>query len=215
MGVLIALAIGEVADMIRWQVRAAHSNTAINLELARAAGVLDERVMVQPCLDSRIEQLDRIVRAARSNNILPDLGEIGHPPSRPVQTAAWDDATGSGTLLHLKPERRSMLSIDYPVIAAYANDLQQEQILWASLRALEHAPGRISDDMITEASTTIARLRQASSLNLHYAQQTRDDIVASGVVPSYLFILDREGSRAEVAVAQRPVCQPLLIRRGK
>jgi hypothetical protein len=88
LGVLIALALGEVAEAVRWQVRTAKSNAAIDLELSRTSGVLDERVLVQPCLDQRLALLDRIIRAARATGSLPAIGEIGRPPSRPVQSAA-------------------------------------------------------------------------------------------------------------------------------
>jgi hypothetical protein len=214
LGVLIALAIGEVAELIRWQVRAAYSNAAIDAELARVAGVLDERAMIQPCLDRRLEELDRLVRAVRSNNLLPVIGEIGRPPSRPVQTAAWEDASGSGTLLHFDAERRGGLSANYPIIADYPDVLRQERDLWAALSVLEGAPGRIPDDLITEVAVTIARLRGSSHLNGLVAQQTRDSILAgTGVSPSYFLILDREGTRAEVATAvrSRPTCQPLAV----
>jgi len=137
LGVLIALALGEVAEAVRWQVRASNSNSAINLELSRTSGVLDERVLVQPCLDQRLALLDRIVREARASGSLPSIGEIGRPPTRPIQSAAWEDAVGSGTLLHFSADRRSGLSLNYPDIQQYSDRLREEQDLWASLRIIE------------------------------------------------------------------------------
>lgn len=217
LGVLIALGIGEVAELVRWQVRVAYSKAAIHAELARVAGVLDERAMIQPCLDRRLEELGRLVRAARENNRLPAVGEIGRPPSRPVGTAAWDDAAGSGTLLHFDAGTRAGLSINYPIIADYTGLLREERDLWAALSVLENAPGRVSDDMITEVSLTIARLRASSRLNGLVARQTRDAIFNGAVIaPSYVLLLDREGSRAEVASAlrSRSTCKPLAIARA-
>jgi hypothetical protein len=212
LGVLIALTLGEVADAARWQLRAAQSNAAINAELARVAGVLDERVMVQPCLTKRLTELDRLLREARISHALPNIAEIGRPPYRPTQAGAWDDAVSSGTLLHLTAERRATLSLNYPTIQSYDRELKEEQNIWATLRILEATPGPISDDLLAEASVSVARLRYSSEMNELSAKETRDDIFRTGVAASYFIILDREGSRAEVAAAieARPVCRALI-----
>lgn len=211
LGVLIALALGEVADAARWQFRAARSNAAINAELARVAGVLDERVMVQPCLNERLTELERLLREARMSHAIPSIAEIGRPPYRPTQSGAWDDAVSSGTLLHLSAERRAILSLNYPTIQNYDRDLKEEQNIWATLRVLEATPGPISDDLLAEASVSVARLRYSTEMNGLSAKETRDDIFRTGVAASYFIILNREGSRAEVAAAieARPVCRPL------
>ena len=209
LGVLLALAFGEIADTVRWRFKAARTNTAIDLELARAAGVLDERVLVQPCLDRRIAELDRLIRTARRTGRLPEIREIGGPPVRPLQTAAWDDAVGSGALPHLKPERRSMLSLNYPLLRAYPQQLEQEWAHWATLHAIERTPGPVSDDLIAEMAVTVSRLRVWSyGIGLN-ARQIKDDIGRQGIRPSYHLILDREGTRAEVAAFLRPGCRPL------
>lgn len=195
LGVLIALGIGEIADTVRWQSRAADSNRAMDVELARAAGVLDERVQVQPCLDRRLNALAAIVRTARRTGALPDIRNVGGPPLRPLQTAAWDDAVASGTLLHLGVERRSTLSVNYPLLKNYPGEVIQELGGWSSLRMLEAVPGPASDMLLTDAAAMIGRLQSGSRLSGLSARQIRDNIVATGIRPSYYLILDREGSR--------------------
>lgn len=211
LGVLIALALGEVADAVRWQLRAEKTNAAINVELARVAGVLDERVMAQSCLDTRLRELEALLRTARSTNSLPDIAEVGRPPYRPIQSAAWSDAVSSGALLHFSAARRATLSLNYPIIESYDDDLKDEQDIWASLRVLEGAAGPISDDLLTEASLSVARLRYFSPMNGLSAKETMEDIRNTGVAPSYFIILNREGSRAEISkiVQSRPICRSL------
>lgn len=213
LGVLIALALGEVAEAVRWQLRAAKTNAAINVELARVAGVLDERVMVQPCLEKRLRELESLLRSARATHLLPDIAEIGRPPYRPTQSAAWSDAVSSGALLHLSATRRATLSLNYPIIESYDEDLKDEQDLWASLRVLEGAHGPISDDLLTEASLSVARLQYFSPMNGLSANETLEDIQKASVASSYFIILNREGSRSEVASAlqSRPICRALTV----
>lgn len=214
LGVLIALGIGEVADWARWQVRAANSNRAMDVELARAAGVFEERVAVQPCLDRRLEDLNQIVRRARRTGQLPDIGPIGGPPMRPLQTAAWADAVASGTLLRMGEQRRSQLSINFPLLDRYPGEVGEEASAWATLRFLEGVPGAASDDLLTEAAATIARLQWGSRMNGLNARQIGDELVASGVRPSYFMLFDREGTRAELAelVRKGGRCRPLVVR---
>lgn len=211
LGVLIALALGEVAEAVRWQLRAAKTNAAINVELARVAGVLDERMMVQPCLDQRLRELETLLRSARASHSLPDIAEIGRPPYRPTQSAAWSDAVSSGTLLHLSAARRSTLSLNYPIIESYDRDLKDEQDIWASLRVLKGARGPISDDLLAEASLSVARLQYFSPMNALSAKETMEDIRKTGVASSYFIILNREGARTEVAatIQSRPICRAL------
>lgn len=215
LGVLIALALGEVADGMRWQQRAKATNRALDEERARVAGVMSERVMVQPCLTRRLRELEVIVRDARRSAVLPYIGEIGRPPIRPVETAAWDEALGSGVLLHFERERRIEVSSSYPQAALFPQGVSEEQSLWATLHILEAAPGPVSSDLIAEAATTIAQLRYLIFMNGLRASQLLEDIARSGVSPSYTTILSREGTRDEVARAlrARSICQPLSVGR--
>ena len=212
-GVLVALWAQQWAEDRSWRDKAAVSNRAMNLELARAAGVFDERALVQPCLDKRLEELDRLVRAARLSGSLPDIRKVPMPPARPLAVAAWEDAVASGTLSRLDQKRRFMLSVNYPLIRDYPRYQTEEAALWATLRIIEAVPGRASDEMLTQAAMAIAKLRWGSRILGITASQTRDDIIASGITPSYFLLFDREGTRAQVmsSVRTRSVCRPLAV----
>lgn len=210
LGVLIALGIGEVADDLRWKAKASNSMRAMRTELSQAAGVLDERVLAQPCLNRRLEQLDRLVRDARRTRSLPDLPTIGRPPVRPLLTVGWDDALDGGVLSHLNASDRTMLGLNYPLLKAYPGEVNQEAGLWATLHIIQGTPGPVSDEILSQASVTIAQLQWASQLNHVNAEQLRESIVATGIKPNYHLIFDRDGSRADVVkqLSSRQICQP-------
>lgn len=212
LGVLIALGIGEVADAIRWEVRANKSTKAIRAELGRNAGVLEERSLIQSCLDRRLRELTAIVGTARRSGELPSLGEIGRPPIRPTEEAAWNVTSGSETLLHIAAPRRTALSLIYSQFSGYSGRVLQEQEAWATMKLLENSPGPISDDMLTEVASSLARLRFVAWANGIAAQQLVGYIKEEGIKPNYLILFDREGKREEVlaSVRERPICKPLL-----
>jgi hypothetical protein len=211
LGVLIALGIGEVADAIRWDVRANKSQRAIWSELGRNAGVFEERQQVQVCLDRRLGELKAVVAEARRSRTLPSLGEIGRPPVRPVEEAAWNVTSGSETLLHLDTDIRTALSGIYSQLRGYSDQVLQEQEMWATLRLLENSPGPVSDDLLAEASGSLARLQFVAWHNSISAEQLARYIKALGIRPDYQIIFDRQGQRQELLalVRERSICKPL------
>lgn len=213
LGVLIALGIGEIAEAIRWEVRASTAETAIRTELSRDAGVFEERALLVNCLQRRLGELNAIVAAARRSGQLPRIGEIGRPSIRPIEHAAWGSTSGSETLLHIDAERRKGIGLIYAQMSGYSEEVLAEHEMWAALKVLENSPGRISDDLLADAAGTLARLSFISWANGVTASQLATYIKGQGIRPSYFIIFDREGRREEVLATtkQRPICQPLPV----
>lgn len=214
LGVMIALGAGQVVDAIHWKFEARQSLSLIELELAHDAGVFDERTMIQPCLDRRLAEVDALVRAARKTGVLPQIGEIGRPPSRPFETSAWDNALASSVPEHFDPETRDTLSNYHAQLAGNQEYLEEEETLWASLKSIENAPGPVSESILANVSDAIAKLHYRTIFNGNNANQQLDKIKSGlGVATSYVIVLDVEGSRKDVEalVARRPICRPLLV----
>lgn len=213
LGVLIALAIGVIADMIRWRVRAGEMREAILGELSVNAGVQEERALVQPCLTRRIDQIDRILRAARVSGRLPAISEIGRPPTRPVTLDSWDLASGSEAFLYLDPEEVKLLSTYYDALGMARTQLFAEQENWSTLRAIEQAEGAISDNLLSDLTTVVGRLRFQYYLNGIQAQQGVELVKSFGVEPRYLILFDKDEPRSKLleTVRDRPICRPLMI----
>lgn len=212
LGVLIALAIGEVADAVRWEVRANTAQRAIRAELGRNAGVFEERNLVQSCLDRRLRELTAIVGTARRSGTLPSLGEIGRPPLRSTEEAAWNVTSGSETLLHIDTRSRTALSLIYSQLGGYSDRVFEEQEMWSTLTLLENSPGPISDDILAEVGSTLARLQFVAWANGTDAQQLLGYIKAEDIQPNYVILFDREGQRGELStsVRERSICKPLI-----
>jgi hypothetical protein len=145
LGVLIALGIGEIADNLRWKYRARASTELIDAELARNAASFEERAMLQPCIERRIDELQGIVAGARRSGQLPDVGSIGRMPVRGIETAAWEEAVSSGTIVHMNSRQRSGLASMYPLIQTYNAQLDEERRLASRAQLLVDAEGAVSD----------------------------------------------------------------------
>ena len=213
LGVLIALGIGEVADGLRWDDRARDSVRSIRAEWGQNGGVFEERALLQPCLDRRLAELESIIRKAGHTGRLPDIGEIGRPPLRPLTADAWKQVTASETLLHIDANQAKLFTAGYTQVERHIPSALDEQDMWAALRVLEHSPGTIGDTLLADAATTLARLKSKTFMNGLVAQQEFEAGRGIGIPTSYFLIFDREGSRDEVldGLRARSICKSLLV----
>lgn len=214
LGVLIALGIGEAVEAIRWRVRASIAVHAINAELARDAGVMRERMLVQACVDRRLVELETLVDVARRSGELPLVGTIGRITSRPIEQAAWTLTSGSETLLHIANPRRDLLAVTHAQLSGYDERVRDERQMWATVALVENAEGEISDDMLVEVAGALKRLRDISESNGAIAGQVAAQIEDFGIEPNTFLVLDREASRGELNehVQRLKTCRPLIVR---
>lgn len=213
LGVLIALLIGEAAEWVNMRLWARQTTNALNGELARNAGVFDERQLLQPCIERRIATLSRLIREARKSGTLPDIGSIGSTPFRTVESAAWGLASGTDVMLYLPDDFRTSLAMTYPMIEEYDEGVAQEQDLWASLRVIQAAPGRVPDDMLTQVATDIERLDNRARLNGIKVGQIMAAIQHRGIPNDYSVAWTKATRRDQVVadVRDRSMCRPLTV----
>jgi hypothetical protein len=214
-GVLIALGAEQLVETARLSQESDAARHAVRVQLSHAAGVYDERVQVQPCLDRRLKELDALLRQVRVTGKLPDVGEIGRAPVRPVPSSAWSTASQSGLAMRFPAAERDLLSMHYAQSAEYPREVQDEDEMWATLEMLKHAPGPIDGALAADATITLERLKFRSFLNGINAAQQLEAIHELGVRADY-FVVTNEGEKPGRAgmlqrVRQRSICQQLLV----
>ncbi|MDF7777902.1 hypothetical protein P1X14_21785 [Sphingomonas sp. AOB5] len=210
---MIALALGEVASDIRWQFDAADARQALVSDFERDAGVMHERRLAKRCIDRRLGDVETLLKQAARTGVLPLIGSIGRPPTRPMLTAAWDTSISSGVLPHLPRREVSGISANFDQIKEMKAELKTQSVLWARLAALENAPGPVSQELLATLMITTAELRKSSA----YVDTVAGQVVAvaSDIGKlDYWLILDREnGTATDVITGLRalPICSPLLV----
>lgn len=169
LGVLIALAIGEIADALRWQARVGNSLAAVREELAGNRFNLAERSLAQPCIERRLAAIGAILAAARRTHVLPDVAGIGSPGRRPIESAAFEVAKSEGVPLHMPHDDARDMALAYLLAAdTHAAETEQERQAWTTLRLIEHAPGPVDGDLLATMlqAWTEARSRAAAIVPL-------------------------------------------------
>lgn len=208
-GVLMALAAQQAAENWSWRQKADGAWTAIEHELALNAGVFEERALLADCIDSKGEQLDAVLRAARVTHRLPEVDQIMSVPTRPVVTGAWRSAVADGTVAHFSGEQRDQIDRLYPTIEDFTNRMSEEQALYSQLRLVEKARGPVSEPLLAELSMTLARMRQADWFITSIAKQNLDWIEEMGIRPDYTFVFDKRATREQLIHKLR--CKPIMI----
>lgn len=208
-GVLIALGAEQVVEAWQWDRKADAAQTAITQELALDAGVYDERAIMAECLEAKGQQLADILRLAHRTGTLPDIEHISGPANRPMVTAEWTSAIADGTLAHLPGDFRKMLGVEYPMIVDYEHNLDDQNQLWTVVKLANQAPGPISETLLADISTALARARYDLYISDLIAAQSLEEIEKAGVKPNYSFPLDEGATHADL-IRARP-CKPLAV----
>lgn len=213
-GVLIALSAEQVVETLHLHRDTGEAVQAVEAELGLSAGVFEERVEVQACLDRRLQQIGRVILTARQTHRLPDVSEIGRPPVRPIQTSAWSAASSRGLVGKFPPVERDALQRHHAQSGNYSADVEHEQEMWATLRLLEHQPGGIDGALLADTVTTLERLRFRSFLNGLNANQLLADIKSLRIRTNYDVLADQGEVLNHAMMVQRvrvrPICRVLL-----
>jgi hypothetical protein len=213
LGVLIALGLGQLAEDLQWKTKTARGWESVQQELARSAGVFDERRMMAPCLTRRLDELDSILRDARRTGRLPAVGEIGRPGTRPIQDTAYQAIINDETLVHFDRQRQGNLATVYTLVRRYAGPLEDENRTWARLTTMEGPGGPVSDAILADLLTALADARFLTAINNLRAEEGLGAILYNGIKPSYEMVLHGKIGSQREALAQageRPVCKALV-----
>ena len=215
LGVLLALGAEQLAQIVHIRSDTAEALDAVKSELALSAGVYEERVAQQPCLDQRLKQLGLVVSAARQSHSLPDVGGIGAPAIRPIQAVAWTSALSGGLVERFPKLERERMRLHYSQSETYQSDVDDEREMWATLRVLQNQPGSIDGALLAEAATTLERLRYRSWLNGVNADQLLWDMKSIGIRTTYYMVavddekIDRTVMLEKIRASG--ICKPLLV----
>ncbi|WP_118857062.1 hypothetical protein [Sphingomonas mesophila] len=211
LGVLIALGIGEVVEEIRWKLRIASTQTAIERELGLVHAVYLSELELQPCMARRIGELDELLAQARSTGRLPQIENIGFPPNFGGFGDSWDLATG--TEIPLKMDSQAVLE----TATLWANEdihetlVDRQRNAFDRLLILEDRAGPFSDGRLHEAERDLVEIKNVTASILFIARRDSEMLRQEGVRPMYGpgEPLDRKLLHRETR--RRTICQPMNV----
>lgn len=118
LGVVIALALEQVAEAISWNIRAREARTALRAEVGHGFVVAEERQAVAPCVDEQLRRVEAaIVNSGLQMKPIPIHADVFRyvvrAPARSWADSAWQGVIAEGTTPHLTDREREHLPIYY------------------------------------------------------------------------------------------------------
>ena len=198
LGVLIALALEQVALDWRDDARMAGMRASMDEEIADFAQLLEIRRTLQPCIVRKLDQIDGVLE--RGGGIGP-WRDVGRPVFLFSSAGAWNSDASDLVSRHLGPERFRLYGEIYQGMAQYLDLSQREQEQWIALQTLERQDEPLAGERRWRLVEAAAGARNANLILNAIAEQMLDHVERFGIAP------ERTLSRSELL--GRPLCRPL------
>ena len=215
LGVLIALGIGEIADAIRWEGRVRTSMAAIRVDLGAMRYDLNERIVLQPCLEEKLEMIAAVIKQARRTNQLPEVQGLAKFPMRKMEFANWEVAKVEGITLHMSRDEAVSLGHIYSGLESFPGASNgPEMRVWSRLMAMEDAPGPIDSALLAEFTMAYQEAKTYAYQSKVIAEQIDADLAQRGIPIRWADnwpsdSRNRDGIKS--AMVEWGVCTPLSI----
>jgi hypothetical protein len=162
-GVCIALSAEQAVEWVHWRNQVSEARGIIASEMAGNLAGAIARLGAQACVESRLDELGRILDQASRTGSLPPIGDIAMPPLRNWSTGAWESIVASQTATHFPWAELADLAITYYFVQRIFSYVPPEVQAWYELAAMV-GPGRRLDP------ASEAELRKALGLARGYSR---------------------------------------------
>ena len=183
LGVLTALAAGQVLQSMTWARDVRDYRAAVDTELNFNIAASNYRVRENPCVEKRLADLDRWSAAQHAGKTMPLLREIGFPALVLPGNSVWD-SRGSDLPAHVPIEARLAYSDLYDILTAQWRIMQQERETWLGLNAYNRTARLSADDMVT-VDGLVYRAAVLNRIITGYQSIFDQDVAVLGLHPGF------------------------------
>ncbi len=198
-GVLIALALEQIASNWRDRQRTGDLRASMNEELSDFGDIIALRTRMTDCIDSKLDRLDTLLAQPRGQG---PWRTVGRPPFFFSSQGGWNSDASDLISRHLGPDRFRVYGEVYQGMGQFMTLSTQEQDHWIILQTLEQQDEPISSDRRWRLTEAAAGARNVNLLLTAIAEQMLANMKVLGV--------ERKGGLEGVDVGRAPICQPLL-----
>lgn len=183
-GVLIALGMEQIAQS--WHDRRAtqEAREAIRAEVADDLGGLTDRIVREPCIQRRLDEISRFLDVASTSTVPNAPTWISRPPVWNMDTFRYDAASQAGRVSLLPTSEQANFSGIYGSLKVIGQTETQEQLLWAQLRSLE-GQRHLGDSTAGMMRSVLSQARYADwSIRLFFLE-AKEDAKSAGITPKF------------------------------
>jgi len=156
LGVLIAIALGQIVDVIRWRAEVRDARAALTDDMAQSNRVFAYRVAAHDCVARRLDRLNDIIERSAKHQAVPALGEVFPDIGNALFKNAWETSRAAQTLTHFDRKTLRLYGSYYVQLDNIGVFMLREGEDWGVLRVLRGNPGRL--DPIDIAGLRVAAM---------------------------------------------------------
>ena len=136
LGVLVALALGEVVEWARWNEQVRVARASIHREMAFDLAAFADRVRIAPCMDRQLADAQRRIDALAQSGATPPGDANLLSPGRLILVGDYDAQQAAQNLVHFPPDELSSLGLWYDQARNLSAWKDQEIAAWSNLGLL-------------------------------------------------------------------------------
>jgi hypothetical protein len=216
LGVCIALTAEQAVEWWHWRNQVAEARGIIASEMAGNLAGVAVRLGAEACVESRLDELGRILDAAARSGSLPAVGNIGVAPRNNLSTGAWDSIVASQTATHFPRAELADLAVNYYYVQRAFGYVPAESQAWYTLASIVGPGRRLDPASEAELRTSLSLARGYSrsmvalSSNLINSASLRKLPFSQGDLDRFTAARRRiAGDVPGNAAAQDTACRPL------
>jgi hypothetical protein len=198
LGVLIALALEQVAADWRDARRGADIRASMDEEIADFSEVFRIRLAAARCVTAKLDALDRILAQGGARGPWTD---VGRPPFYFASRGAWNSDASDLLGRHLGPATLRIYGEIYQGMEEFGALTQEEQDFWIALQTLERQDEPLAGDRRWQLIEAAAGARNANLLLTAITEQMLANARRLGIAPNRAL--------AGLDLRSRPICRPL------
>ena len=137
LGVLIALAFGQLAQSMHDRISADEARDAIRAEVRENLWWLHVRANYEPCIDNMLGQLNAVMVQGRGGQPTPRLTNVGLPVHGKITSLRWAANAQAGRASLFSGEEQRNLGNMYFTTEEFRTTQESEELVWAKLGFLD------------------------------------------------------------------------------
>jgi hypothetical protein len=133
LGVLIALAFGQLAQSVHDRIAAAQARDAIRAEVRENLWWLEIRENYELCIDRMINQLGSVLDRTRAGEPTPLITKVDFPVHSKMTSLRWNANAQAGRASLFSEQELRILGNMYFTTDEYRDSQEQEEAVWARI----------------------------------------------------------------------------------
>lgn len=137
LGVLLALGAEQVVEDLHWRAEMNGERQALYAEARENIGAVQWRQRLQPCIDSRLAELNAIFHEHAAGRTIVLRGPVARPVTSFMSNTAWQVALSSQALSHMSLTQKLAFARAFSSYENLDQALLREQDAWLKLGVLD------------------------------------------------------------------------------